>query len=330
MEISRRSLIVGAAGIIPLLTYSPAYALYPFCRKLRLGNFGPPEMEDWGTELQNSVRKRIQWKDGLSIDPGRTYGKTREALNLVSGNAIDLATLYGGIDVKRWPDLAVLDDPRTQQIFTRNPKRAATLLDLIGEAPAKQGIILLGATHSRREILLASNKKIKSIKDFRGLKIRVADQRERILAEALGASAASMAFSEVYDALRVGAVDATVISLIAARRLRFRAETIVVFDAAQLMPRGYIMAMNRKVLDSGDERARQAFFEAGQESSAKYTAIENSKNNSSLEILQKEGTQLVSLPSDQFARAREIVLKRTEDLYRNIGVSQRVLEIIQG
>ncbi len=329
MEIFRRSLIAGTAGFASLLTFGPALALYPFCRQLRLGNFGPPEMEDWGRELQSRVRNTIEWKDGLSVNRGTLFGNTRQAFELVATNVIDLATVYGGIGVERSPDLAVLDDPRTQHIFATDIERAAALLGLIGRTPAEQGVLLLGATHVMQDIWVATDKKIASIKDLSGLKIRVGNQRQQIFAEAVGATATQMPFAEVSMALEQRVVDATVINPSVANLFKFRANTVVSLNAAQLMPQGYAMVMNGEVLKSADDRARRVFSAAGLQAGVRYTEIAGSRYNSAMESLQKQGTQLVSLSADHLKPARNIILKRADELYGEIGVSADVLDLIR-
>lgn len=70
---------------------------------------------------------------------------------------------------------------------------------------------LLGLWSSRPGVLLMAEKKIESLADLKGLKIRVPSKNTGRMVEAWGATAVSMPITQVYTSMETGVVDGTLV-----------------------------------------------------------------------------------------------------------------------
>jgi len=113
--------------------------------------------------------------------------------------------------------------------YTASQFKKSLLVELPGVVPGDQNITgklwdnidhleeeftrtkLLGLWSSRPGSLLMANKKIESMADLKGLKIRVPSKNTGRVAEAWGATAVSMPITQVYQSMETGVVDGALV-----------------------------------------------------------------------------------------------------------------------
>ena len=125
--------------------------------------------------------------DIVSCQPAQTTAFVKEVA------VFDLPMVFAKYDAK------AIDRTLNDSSFTK----------LINESYARSGMVCLGFLQGATFREMTSNKEIRSIDDFKGVKIRTMDSRFHLMFwRALGANPTPLAFTELYMSLQQGVVEA--------------------------------------------------------------------------------------------------------------------------
>ncbi|MGY0394823.1 MULTISPECIES: sialic acid TRAP transporter substrate-binding protein SiaP [unclassified Fusobacterium] len=160
----------------------------------------------------------------VSIFPNGQLGDDRSMIEQLSGGALDFTFAELGRFSIFFPEAEVYTLPYMMKDFNHMQKATWETefgKNLIGKINDELGITILAQGYNgTRET--TSNKAIKSIKDMKGLKLRVPTAPANLnYAKYSGASPTPMAFSEVYLALQTNSVDGQENPLSAIRAQKF-------------------------------------------------------------------------------------------------------------
>jgi tripartite ATP-independent transporter DctP family solute receptor len=152
-------------------------------------------------EAHSDLKVDLVYGGALGAPNDRLSQMRRGVIQMSDGSDGNYASIYKDIQIFNLPYLfatekdawAVLDGPMGQAMAEDIRK--------------KTGIRVLGWWESGGFKHFSANKAIKSPADMKGLKMRVLGPLATIPVEALGASAAPVAFSELYTSLKTGVVD---------------------------------------------------------------------------------------------------------------------------
>ena len=160
-------------------------------------------------KFKELIEERSGGKIILNIYPNGQLGSDKEMMEaLTMGNIGFSSTITTGL-VDFVPENAVFDLPSAfPSLEVMRKVLDSPFKDLMNKYNAKGNIMLLGyADAGFRQT--TSNRPIRSVADFDGLKIRVMQNPYHITYwKSLGANALAMDFSEVYIALQQGQIDA--------------------------------------------------------------------------------------------------------------------------
>lgn len=154
----------------------------------------------------------IEEKSGGSITvdiyPGGQLGNTTEFTEAVVGGSVDIGTGMTTDLVDFVPEMALFDMPN---LFDDVTKMRALLqsdyIDTINEYTEAAGVHMLGFSDAGFRVL-TTNKKVESLDDLKGQKIRTMTNNYHIeYWNALGASATPMQFTEVFMGLQQKTID---------------------------------------------------------------------------------------------------------------------------
>jgi hypothetical protein len=157
------------------------------------------------TELTKRANGRVQ----VEIYHGGTLGKVTEMIDLIGGGAVDLGNCGHGYSFARLPMNAFFNAP----MIYKNHEMAAKMSKLgyqtqkkIQEDMKKNNLhpFLFGALTQYR---LISKKPIRTLADFKGLKIRTFGAVNPKMFIKLGAVPVNLSFTEAYGALQKGTLD---------------------------------------------------------------------------------------------------------------------------
>ncbi|NNL76321.1 MAG: TRAP transporter substrate-binding protein DctP, partial [Desulfobacterales bacterium] len=161
-------------------------------------------------ELTRRTNGRVQ----VEIYQGGTLGKVTEMIDLVGGGAIDLGNCGHGYSFARLPMNAFFNAP----MIYKNHEMAAKMSKLgyqtqkkVQEDMKKNNLhpFLFGALTEYR---LISKKPIRTLADFKGLKVRTFGAVNPKMFIKLGAVPVNLSFTEAYGALQKGTLDCVYLS----------------------------------------------------------------------------------------------------------------------
>jgi tripartite ATP-independent transporter DctP family solute receptor len=189
-----------------LLACAPATA-----QQLRIASNFPPQhtstvaMEQFKADVEAATKKEIT----ADLFPGMQLGGAQENVDQTRSGAI-FGTVIGAAFLSRTvPEISALSVPF---LFTDRKQAFAvvdgTVGELIARKLAEKGFLLLGFMELGARHVTNNTRPIRSLEDFRGLKIRLQpDDIHLATFRALGANPVAMDIKEVYSALQQGVLD---------------------------------------------------------------------------------------------------------------------------
>jgi len=246
----------------------------------------------------------------LEIYPNSQLYKDREELEALQLGAVQMlapsVSKFGPLGVRQFE---VYDLP---YIF---PNQQA--LDRVIDGPIGKGLFkllepkgIVGLAYwSNGFKEFSSNKPMKKLDDFKGMKIRI--QSSKVLEgeiKALGAIPQVMAFSEVYTALQQGVVDGeeNSISNKYTQKMHEVQKHITLSDHGVIM---YAVIVNKKFWEGLPADIRKSLDEAMAEASRYERSIAQKENDDALEKIKKaKTTQVYVLPPTEKAVWRKAML----------------------
>ena len=179
--------------------------------KWRLQGITPPSDVAYMQVVKfcDSVKEKSGGKFIIKAHPGNTLVKTADSFRATQKGMLDMMYSAGSY----WSGILAEGNWETGLPYTtRNRAEEMALLydygllKILREAYAEKGMYLLSPGPCGKRIIM-SNKPIRKIEDFKGLKIRCTGP-EADLVKLLGASPVFLTGGEIYTALELGTVDA--------------------------------------------------------------------------------------------------------------------------
>jgi TRAP-type transport system periplasmic protein len=203
----RRVLALSAIGWLGLANCAAAQTI-----ELRVSHFMPPnhtfqkELLRWADELDKASSGRLK----LRIYPASQLGPVQRQLDLVKNGVADIAVGLHGATPGRYPLTEVVSLPFVSPKDATNSavaSRRLTELAPVYLADEHQGLRILWMAVTNPLMFHLGKVPIKTIQDFRGLRIRYAGQQVAKIISALAGVPLAVPPGETTDALAKGIVD---------------------------------------------------------------------------------------------------------------------------
>lgn len=166
---------------------------------------------DFVNGMYETFKSEVEANSDMTVDLvyAGALGAPNERLNQMRRGTIQMSDAADGNYATIHKDILILNMP---YLFASEKAAWAVFDGPFGQAlgediRAKTGIRVLGWWESGGFKHFSANKAIRATDDMRSLKVRVLGPLATIPVEALGASAAPVAFSELYTSLKTGVVD---------------------------------------------------------------------------------------------------------------------------
>ena len=302
MTFNRRSFLAAGAATLA----SPAILSAQSTLALRMGH-PHPESDSW-QDTALWMAETLEEKSGgeitLQVFPNGLLGNDPTMINSVRAGSLDIMVTGNPFFTSLAPQLNVLDLP----YLFRNRDHIARVLDgEIGDELRADfegtGLFALSLWETGWRHLTNSRRPVETPEDIRGLKIRTTPNPAHIEAfRLLGAVPTPMAFTELFTALEMGAVDGqeNPTTLILNSRFheaqKYLTLTQHAFTASPLVT-------NAAKLDAMGEDRRALLIEAAQEGARRQRAMNVEREGSSLATLKEEGMEVVETPNRDLFRA---------------------------
>lgn len=191
-----------------------------FSGGLRLAHVYPSD-SSLGVWAQ-AFAQRVDEEIGIYIEVfgEGALGDSRELVDAVAAGYVDAALLPVSAVAQAVPDFAVLELPA---LFASDAGRerildSGQLVAVLDEAARERGLALVAIGWSFGALSGATSE-LNQLQDLKGKKIRVARQWDARYLQAVGAAPVMLPQSEIYSALQVGVLDATLTGIQATGRL---------------------------------------------------------------------------------------------------------------
>lgn len=244
----------------------------------------------------------------ITIFPSASLFKAREQYKPLSRGQLDMTVLplsYAGGQQPAY-NLTLMPG------LVKNHDHAARLnespfMGKIEEIMAEDGVMVL--VHGYLAGGFAGKDKcITSPEDVAGLQTRAAGKAfEQMLASA-GASIASMASSEIYNAMQTGVLDAanTSSSSFVSYRLYEQVKCYTPASDVALWFMYQPLLMNKRTFDDLNEAQQTALMAASAKAEAFYLEEAKSEDAASVEVFEKAGVEIASMSAEEFNAWREV------------------------
>lgn len=287
-----------------------------------LGSSSP---EDTVTQLYaekfaEEVEKRSDGSMKITVYPNSVLGGDRELLESCKDGDIPFVVQNTAPQVSFLKDTAVFDIPAVFETIeeVREHVDDPKFLELIGQVYREGGYELLGYADQGFRVM-TTNKKVESVSDFKGQKIRTMENSYHIAYwKALGASPTPMTFSEVYIGLQQGTIDAqeNPYEVIVSNKLYEQQKYVV---ETNHLPHLISLIVSEDFFNSLTKEQQQIIREAAE--TAKQYAREQSDERiaSRRETIENSGTEILTLDETTYEEIRELCKSIYEAIEQNVS-----------
>lgn len=285
------------------------------------GNFAPDHSSSKAMEKFKADLKRLSGA-ALEADlfPGMQLGGAKENVDAVRAGTI-FGTWVGAAYVSRLvPQIEAVSLP-----FVFKDREAAFRVidgpvgDLLDKKLRAKGFTALGWMELGFRNITNNVRPLKTIDDFKGLKIRLQPNETHIATfRAIGANPVAMDVKELYSALQQGVVDGqeNPYPIISTNRYfevqKYLSNSGHFFDFI-------VVLANKDKFDALDPKARQALTEAMKNAVAAQREMAAKADTAALEELKAKGMQFDPLPPETVAALRKATAGVIEQVKKHAG-----------
>lgn len=167
----------------------------------------------WGNLFCENVERITGGKLKISYFGNSQLGVDSELQQQMLAGDIDIVSCQPAQTTSFVPEVAVFDLPMAFAKYNAatidKALNDSSFTSLINEGYAKAGMVCLGFLQGATFREMTSNKEIRSLDDFSGVKIRTMDSKYHLMFwQSLGANPTPLAFTELYMSLQQGVVEA--------------------------------------------------------------------------------------------------------------------------
>ncbi|MFJ6281256.1 TRAP transporter substrate-binding protein [Arthrobacter subterraneus] len=274
------------------------------------------ESHSQNVALREKFKPLVEENTDLTVEifPNNELGAEAQYTNSLRSGTVEMAVAGMGLQTNA-PKLGVVEWPFLFEDYDHAQETLnGDLGDELGEEFKGQGVQLLGWTaNGFRNI--SSNKPVKSMEDFKGLRLRMPDLPLYIsTGEALGASVQPMAISEIFTALEQGVIDGQDNPYATVRASGWHEVQSHILESQHMFsPNAYLM--NSEFWEGLTEEEQAAVQKAADEASSYQWELSRESVEEDKKFLQDEGIE-ITVPDEAFKKEMvEAVQPVYDELY---------------
>lgn len=264
-------------------------------------------LENFGDSLSDATDGR--WE--VDVYANETLGAQQEAIQLVSDGSVEMAIVSGTQLENLNEDFRVFNLP---QVFDDVEHQMAVLSDdsITSELYASledQKITVLGGFTQGTRSLYNSKKPVEKPADLAGMKIRVQESDVHMkMIEAMGGSAAPMAYGEVYTAMQSGVLDGAENNEVSYLSQKHNEVAKYFSNTNHLVGLDYLV-INTDVLEGMTEEDRAVFDEKWDAAVVEHTELWTSETDKAHAALEAAGATFNDVDNEAFRAVLEPLVK---------------------
>jgi TRAP-type C4-dicarboxylate transport system substrate-binding protein len=202
------------------------------------------------------------------------------------------------------------------------------MMEILDKYTKPAGFKILGASNSLAQDGMWGNKAIKTVDDFKGIKIRASGRTQTTTLRTLGASPITLSMAEIEDALMRGTVDAVATSRSygAERGLIDLCKYVSIWPVTPVFPQ--IIVINSKVWDSLHPFLKQGLLKASAQMTQEMGAVIEQMNITYTLWIRSSKCQLVIPEPSEVRKAMELMQPVVKEWLDTVGpYGKEVLKI---
>jgi TRAP-type transport system periplasmic protein len=279
--------------------------------KLKLSHFVPPSHNHHVAVLVpwvEEVRKRTNGRVEITIFPGATLCKPPQQFECARDGIADIAFAVTGWTPGRFPRSSVIELPFMQRTAATGSQMLADLWDKHLKQEYDDVQLLYMNVHPAGHIHTHS-KPVRTLDDFRGLKIRTPTATVGDLLEMLGAAKVGMPVTQIYESMSNKVIDGFVVPYEVFPPLKFY-EVSRYHTEVGMYTTAFATMMNKKKFESLPRDVRQVLVETTSRESGYWKRVGESWDRAEVPgrktITDRRG-EIYVLPKEERKRWREAV-----------------------
>lgn len=277
--------------------------------------------QQFGELVAKNVDKITGGKLKIDYHPNSELGGDEDLLRQIKSNDIQIVVMQMAPLTAIIPETAVFDLPMSFAKY--DGKTIDKVLNQKGEfntklnaAYDKAGLKYLGILQNATYRLTTANKDLKTLNDFKGLKIRTMSNKNHMAFwTALGANPTPLAWPELYFALQSGTVDAEENAADTVATANFNEVQKYLADTNHILYANQI-CINKKAYDSLDPAYQKALNKAVADALKELAPKLGAVDKENKEGLKKKGMTLVTYKKDFYDAV--LALPGVKALYSDI------------
>ncbi len=204
-------------------------------------------MQPWAKKVEEATKGRVKIRTYFS----QTLVKGNEMWKGTQAGITDIGWMFHGY----WPELTPLSDVLTLPLlpFTTAAEGSRALSKLVAKFPVLQkefdAVKQLMIWTSNQYVIITTKKQIKTMEDFKGMKLRASGGPPSDQIRALGGVAMLIPMPETYQALEKGVIDGAVVPWEAVHGFRFY-EVAKYYTTAPMSVTYFSLGMNKQKWNS--------------------------------------------------------------------------------
>ena len=296
-----------------------------------LGSSSP---EDTVTQLYaekfaEEVERLSDGRMKITVYPNSVLGGDRELLESCKDGDIPFVVQNTAPQVTFMKDTAVFDMPALFETIeeVREHVDNPEFLELMKQVYRDGGYELLGYADQGFRVM-TTNKKVESLADFKGQKIRTMENSYHMAYwKALGASPTPMTFSEVYIGLQQGTIDAqeNPYEVIVSNKLYEQQDYVV---ETNHLPHLISLIVSEEFFNSLTKEQQDIIQQAADTAKAYAREQSDARIASRMETIEKSGTEIITPSEELYDEIRELC----KPIYESIqsSVSEDIIKAYMG
>jgi TRAP-type C4-dicarboxylate transport system substrate-binding protein len=264
----------------------------------------------------DTIKERTDGKVRISLYEG-TLGAPKDYWEMVKGNAVQFAYLTDSAHASRMPIIDLLQLPfeiKDLEDITNvtNEWAKAGYMKEVTDA-----FKLLGFTSVSPNTIFTKNKKLSTMADLKGLKIRVNTKLVGQVVSTLGGTGVSMPAGEVYMSLQTGVIDGAVTGIVAFTDRRFY-EVCKYALQATLLVGSVATVMNKETWEGLPKELQNLITEVMNKEIAGHIKRGKAEENDKWEVARKAGVTVYAISAEEQARWRKALESVDDDYVREL------------
>jgi TRAP-type C4-dicarboxylate transport system substrate-binding protein len=279
--------------------------------KLKLSHFVPPSHNHHVAVLVpwvEEVRKRTNGRVEITIFPGATLCKPPQQFECARDGIADIAFAVTGWTPGRFPRSSVIELPFMQRTAATGSQMLADLWDKHLKQEYDDVQLLYMNVHPAGHIHTHS-KPVRTLDDFRGLKIRTPTATVGDLLEMLGAAKVGMPVTQIYESMSNKVIDGFVVPYEVFPPLKFY-EVSRYHTEVGMYTTAFATMMNKKKFESLPPDVRQVLVETTSRESGYWKRVGESWDRAEVpgrKTITDRKSEIYVLPKEERKRWREAV-----------------------